>query len=546
MADPVDCLLDVQAACPTAGSALSSATGQRCCLGHEPSPVQWPRSHAGQRACTLPAGGAGLAGALPAGASGIISRSESASASSGGGSPSLPRSPSALMTSCAASSVRDREPVLRGAVGSAIAVSLCLRAGNGARTSCGCFAPVAARFVARAVGVVGCGWGSLTLAHHRTPPRAGAERCSPGSAGRSCSGGGLVPPRQRGAVGVSRSPSPSRPLGGRAASHLTGARGVRRWALPLPGRPSLGSGSRGPVPMCVGPGCVGVGSWRCPFGACGLRGPVHCGGGSPPRDLASLREASGVWRSIAPRGRPGPVARVPRAWVVWVWRPCPPLAALPAPGLAAVGVRSPLGVVGGRPGGVAFHRCEGRLVSGAVPLPAARPLGWAARTRCPCVPGTGGVKDPAPAPHRAHKAPPGGGCLVLLRGAPEVRRAFSPRCPPFGRTVGVCCPCAVGAGVRALSLWLSCPAGGCVPRGWWVAVSGGVAFHRPQGRLVSGAVPLLAAHLWGRAWYPGPVVRVFGAVWARGTPYRPHCVRAGTARCGGGADAHRGGYLAPL
>ena len=48
-------------------------------------------------------------------------------------------------------------------------------------------------------------------------------------------------------------------------------------------------------------------------------------------------------------------------------------------------------------GGVAFHCCEGRLVSGAVPLPAARLWGRAARTRCPCVPGTGGVGMGAPA-----------------------------------------------------------------------------------------------------------------------------------------------------
>ena len=30
-----------------------------------------------------------------------------------------------------------------------------------------------------------------------------------------------------------------------------------------------------------------------------------------------------------------------------------------------------------------------------------------------------------------------------------------------------------GPGGPALSLWLACPAGGCVPRGWWEAVPGG-------------------------------------------------------------------------
>ena len=153
----------VAAACPGAGSAPSSAACRGCCLGYQPSPVQGPCFHTWQRAGTLPAGGAGPAGALPSGASGIICRSESASASSGGGFLSLPLSPSALMTSCAASSVGDWGDVLRGAVGSAIVVSLCLRAVDGVRNSCGCPMPVAARFVAHAVGVVGCGWGSLNV-----------------------------------------------------------------------------------------------------------------------------------------------------------------------------------------------------------------------------------------------------------------------------------------------------------------------------------------------------------------------------------------------
>ena len=114
------------AACPTAGSAPSSGPGRGCCLGHHSSPVQWPRFHAGQRAGTLPAGAAGSAGVLPAGGSRTISRSESAPASSFGGSPSPPLSPSALMTSCAATSC------------SAIVVSLCLRAGDGVRIFHGC------------------------------------------------------------------------------------------------------------------------------------------------------------------------------------------------------------------------------------------------------------------------------------------------------------------------------------------------------------------------------------------------------------------------
>ena len=125
---------------PDRGHAPLSAAGRGCCLGHQPSPVQWPGFHAGQRAGVLLLG-----------------------ASSVGGPPSPPRSPSALMTSCAASSVGDRGRLLRGALGPAIVVSLCLRAGDGVRTSCGCPVLVAVRFFARAVGVVGCGLGSLNV-----------------------------------------------------------------------------------------------------------------------------------------------------------------------------------------------------------------------------------------------------------------------------------------------------------------------------------------------------------------------------------------------
>ena len=62
------------------------------------------------------------------------------------------------------------------------------------------------------------------------------------------------------------------------------------------------------------------------------------------------------------------------------------------------------GVGGGpSPGGVICHRCESLLVSGAVPPPAARPLGRAAGVPRPMCPGCGwcGRGDPAPAPQRA-------------------------------------------------------------------------------------------------------------------------------------------------
>ena len=89
-----------------------------------------------------------------------------------------------------------------------------------------------------------------------------------------------------------------------------------------------------------------------------------------------------------------------------------------------------MGVAEGRPRGGAFHHCEGRLVSGAVPPPAARPLERAARVPRPVCPGCGrcGRGGPAPAPQRAPlragvarcggggRASPGGVPSNILRG----------------------------------------------------------------------------------------------------------------------------------
>ena len=92
------------------------------------------------------------------------------------------------------------------------------------------------------------------------------------------------------------------------------------------------------------------------------------------------------------------------------------------PGLHALWGLRAAGVVGSRPrgGGVACHRCEGRLVSGALPPPAARPLWRAGGVPRPVCPGCGrcgcGVPAPAPqrAPLRAGVARSGGGGRVSL------------------------------------------------------------------------------------------------------------------------------------
>ena len=150
---------------------------------------------------------------------------------------------------------------------------------------------------------------------------------------------------------------------------------------------------------------------------------------------------------------------------------------------------------GGRasPGGAAFRRCEGRLVSGAVPPPAARLPERAARVPRPVCPGCGrcGRVDPAPAPQRAPL------------------RAGVARCGGGGR-----------------------------------ASPGGAVFHRREGRLVSGAVPPPATRLPERAArVPRPVCPGggrCGRVDPAPAPQRAP-LRAGVARCGGGGRASPGG-----
>ena len=76
-------------------------------------------------------------------------------------------------------------------------------------------------------------------------------------------------------------------------------------------------------------------------------------------------------------------------------------------------------------GGLACRRCEGRLVSGAVPPPAARPLEGTARVPRPVCPRCGrcGRGDPAPAPQhaplRAGVARCGGGGRASPAGVPS-------------------------------------------------------------------------------------------------------------------------------
>ena len=243
-------------------------------------------------------------------------------------------------------------------------------------------------------------------------------------------------------------------------------------------------------------------------------------------------------------------------------RACEPSTGPPACALA--GRRCSLwGSRKGVPGGGAFHRCEGRLVSGAVPPQAARPLERTARVPRPVCPGCGrwGRVDPAPAPQRAPlragvarcggggRASPGGVPSTVVRGA--WCQALSLPQPPvlWSGQPGFrdpCVPGAVDAGV-----WTQHRPHSVRPCGPALLAVGvaegrprGGAFHRCQGRLVSGAVPLPAARPRERAVrVPRPVCPGCGRcgrVDPAPAPQRAP-LRAGVARCGGGGRASPGG-----
>ena len=348
-------------------------------------------------------------------------------------------------------------------------------------------------------------------------------------------------------------------------------RGAWCQALSLPRPPVLWSGRPGFRDPCV-PGAVDA-------GVCAQHGPPSvrpCGTAllavgvveGRPRGgcLPPLCGAPGVRRCPSP-GRPssragsqGPASRVSR---VRSMRACGPSTGPTACALA--GRRCSLwGWRKGVPGGDAFHRCEGRLVSGAVPPPAARPLERAARVPRPVCPGCGrcGRVDPAPAPQRAPlracgarcggggRASPGGVPSTVVRGA--WCQALSLPRPPvlWSGQPGFRDPCVRGA-VDA-GVWTQHRPHSVRPCGP-ALLAVGVAEGRPregclppccEGRLVSGAVPPPAARPLERAaGVPRPVCPGCGRcgrVCPAPAPQRAP-LRAGVARCGGGGRASPGG-----
>ena len=396
------------------------------------------------------------------------------------------------MTSCAASSVGDRGRVLLGAVGSAIVVLLCFRAGNGVRTSCGCPVPVAVRLIARAVGVVGCGWESLIVG-----PTGWCRALHPGLCLASAFPlGRQVLPLHRPPVCGSGSQSLFRPPGS------GGGRGIQS---PLPVRPG----------WCGWPHCVC--SCELAMHAAGMargapRGGAVCRSGACPRPGVRPPPA------VCPQdGLSGPAtdllwARACRlgGLALSLWLPaCPAGGCVPRGWWEAV------------PGLVAFHRCEGSRVSGAVPLPAARLWGRAGRTLCTGVLITGGVGigDPAPAPAGRPLGGLSGSATHLLWA--RVCGQGDPDCPFCLHAL---------RGPRAAGPVRGRPLGGGLPR--------------CEGRLVSGPVPLPAA----RPCRPAARTRCQcvpgkGGVCMAGPAPAPQraLLRAIVARCGGGGRASPGG-----
>ena len=194
----------------------------------------------------------------------------------------------------------------------------------------------------------------------------------------------------------------------RGARPVTVVRGVWCQALSLPRPPVLWGGQPGLHDPCA-PGAVGVGvgtQHRPPsVRPCGPAWSAAGVAEGRPREGGVLRRCEGRLRSGVslpqtarpPGGLSGSVTHV-----LWA-RVCGCRGPALSPWLACPVGAACSGAGGGpSPGRVACHRCEGRLVSGAVPPPAARPRGRAAGVPRPVCPGCGWCRrgDPAPALQR--------------------------------------------------------------------------------------------------------------------------------------------------
>ena len=318
---------------------------------------------------------------------------------------------------------------------------------------------------------------------------------------------------------------------------MSRVRSVRAWG-PSPG----------PTACALAGGRCSLLGWR--KGVPGGSAFHHCegrlrSGAVPPATARLLGGLSGsathvLWARVCGCGGP----------TLSPWPACP------------VGAACRVGGGGPSPGGPARHRCEGRLVSGAVPPPAARPLERAARVPRPVCTGCGrcGRGDPAPAPERAPlrasiarrgaggRASPGGAAFHHCEG--RLRSGAVPpwTARPLGGLLGsashVLWARVCGCGGPTLSPWPACPVGATCRGGGGGPSRGRVARHPSEGRLVSGAVPPSAARPLERAARVLRPLRPGSGRCRRGDPApapQRAPVRAGVARCqdGGGASPGR-------
>ena len=296
----------------------------------------------------------------------------------------------------------------------------------------------------------------------------------------------------------------------------------------------------------------------CPVGTA-LRG----GGGGRPRGAGPplLRGASGVRRCPSPGHPPSERANGvhhPRAVGTGgrVWGP----GTVPRPA-RPVGAACSGGGGGPPPGGVSCHRCERCLVSDAVPLPPACPLRRVAGDPQPVCPrfGLWGLGTQ----HRPHsvrlcrpallavwlgEGPPQRGAFHccewrLMSGAPPLLTA-RPLGGLLGSTTDVLWVRACGCGGPTLSPWPASPVGAACRGGGGGLFPGDLACRCCEGRLVSGAVPPLAACPLGwAAGVPRPVCSGCGRCGRHAPAPAPQRapLRAGVALSGGGGRASPGG-----
>ena len=382
-----------------------------------------------------------------------------------------------------------------------------------------------------------CGRGDPATVPQRAPLRAGVARCR---GGRRASPGGVPATVLRGAWCQALS-LPRTPVlwSGQPAFRdpVSRVRSVRAWGP-----------STGPTACTLAGRRRSLWGWRKGVPGGGAfhycEGRLKPGAVPPPtaRPLGGLLGSAThvLWARVCGCGSP----------TVSPWPACP------------VGAACRRGVGGPSPGGVACHRCEGRLVSGAVPPPAARPLERAARVLRPVSPGCGrcGRGDPAPAPQRAplragvarmwgwRKGVPGGAafhhCVGRLRSGAVPPLTARPLGGLLGSATHVLWARVFECRGPTLSPWPACPVGAACRGGGGVPSPEGVACHRCEGRLVSGAVPSPAARALERAArVRRPVCPGCGRC-GRGDPApapQRAPLRAGVARCRGGRRASPGG-----